>query len=134
MKGLKHFALAALVAAAACGGSDSTGLPNTTGGNPSGGNPTGGNPTGGSDTPVATTAVGVSDNSFTPANIVVAVGSTVTWTWTAGSSAHNVTFGDGTQSGDKSSGATYTRTFSTAGSFNYTCPLHAGMNGTVKVN
>ena len=42
------------------------------------------------------------------------------------------TFVDGTHSADIKSG-TFTRTFTTAGTFTYTCTLHAGMNGTVTV-
>ena len=69
---------------------------------------------------------------FTPANIVVAVGTTVTWTWSPNVTTHNVVFSDGAKSPDQSAG-TFTRTFSAAGTFNYSCTLHSGMNGTVKV-
>jgi plastocyanin len=129
MKAIRNFAVAALIAAVACGGGGD--IPAVTG--TTGGNPGGGTPTGGSDSPQATNAVTVSDNIFTPTNIVVTAGTTVTWTWAAGSAAHNVTFADGAQSGDKTGGATYTRTFSTVGTFNYSCTIHPGMNGSVKV-
>jgi len=132
MKVLRNLTIAMLVAAAvACGGGDaSTGVSSNP---PTGGNPNPGNPSGGSDTPVATNQVGVADNVFSPVNIVISTGTTVTWTWAAGSTTHNVTFGDGNNSGDKSTG-TFSRTFSTAGTFNYSCTLHSGMNGSVKVN
>jgi plastocyanin len=81
---------------------------------------------------VSTTSVAVRDNVFDPQNIQVARNATVTWTWAAGASAHNVTFTDGTHSSDIATGS-YTRTFATAGTFNYSCTLHAGMNGTVTV-
>jgi plastocyanin len=129
MKVLRNLTIAMLVAAASCGGDASTGVTTP----PTGGNQNPGTPSGGTDTPVATNQVGVSDNVFSPVSIVVTAGTTVTWTWAAGVAAHNVTFGDGTNSGDKSTG-TFSRTFSTAGTFNYSCTLHAGMNGTVKVN
>jgi plastocyanin len=130
MKVLRNLTIAMLVAAVACGGSDgSTGVTNP----PTGGNQNPGTPSGGNDTPVATNQVGVSDNTFSPASIVVSAGTTVTWTWAAGAAPHNVTFSDGNNSGDKSTG-TFSRTFSTAGTFNYSCTLHSGMNGTVKVN
>ena len=132
MRVLRNIAIAALVAAASCGGGDGGSVTNPTGGNPSGGNPSGGNPTGGTSDPVATNAVNVADNVFSPANIVVASGTTVTWSFT-GAATHNVTFGDGNNSGDKASG-TFSRTFSTAGTFNYSCTLHSGMSGSVKVN
>ena len=122
--------IAAVIAAAACGGGGSETVSGPTGGNPSGGNPSGG----GSTAPVSTNAVSVTDNSFTPQNIQVGAGTTVTWTWPSGVSLHNVTFTDGTQSGDKAAGATFSRTFSTAGTFNYSCTLHSGMNGSVRVN
>jgi plastocyanin len=128
MKILRNLTIATLVAAAACGGGGESSSVT----NPTGGNPTGGNPTGGSDNPQSTNAVAVGDNIFTPSNIVVAVGTTVTWTWSPNVAAHNVTFGDGSKSSDLTSG-TFTRTFSTAGTFNYTCTLHSGMNGSVKV-
>ena len=128
MRVMRNLAVATLVIAAACGGGASNSVTN-----PTGGNTGGGNPTGGSDAPVATNAVTVADNTFTPVNIVVASGSTVTWTWADGVSLHNVTFADGTRSTDRATG-TYARTFSTAGTFNYSCTLHGGMNGSVKVN
>jgi len=120
--------IAALVAAASCGGGGSSNSVT----NPTGGNPSGGNPGGGSDTPTATNAVAVGDNIFTPANIVVAVGTTVTWTWSPNVTTHNVVFSDGNKSPDQATG-TFSRTFSAAGTFNYSCTLHSGMNGTVKV-
>ena len=126
MYGFRYITIAALVAAAACGG----GGDSATG--PTGGNPTGGNPTGGTDSPTATNQVAVGDNIFTPANILVAVGATVTWTWGSNVSTHNVSFTDGSKSPDQASG-TFTRTFSTAGTFNYSCTLHSAMNGSVKV-
>jgi len=121
-------ALSALLVVAACGGSDSTSpTPGaTTGGSP-GGN-TGGNPT-----PVASNAVTVNNDFFTAPAITVAVGTTVTWTWSPDAITHNVTFADGTTSGDKAANASYSRTFSTAGTFTYRCTIHSGMTGTVTV-
>jgi len=130
MKALRNITTAMLVAAAvACGGGGDS--PATVSG-PTNGNPNPGNPSGGTDTPVATNQVAVSDNIFTPASIQVSPGTTVTWTWAPNVAAHNVTFSDGNNSGDKSSG-TFSRTFSTAGTFNYSCTLHGGMTGAVKV-
>ena len=128
MNGIRNLMIATLVAAAACGGGGTSNSVT----NPTGGKPSGGNPGGGSDTPTASNAVAVGDNIFTPANIVVAVGTTVTWTWSPNVTTHNVVFSDGAKSPDQSAG-TFTRTFSAAGTFNYSCTLHSGMNGTVKV-
>src|SRR5215217_1741513 len=72
VKILQSLAAVALVAAAACGGGASNTVSGPTGGNPSGGNPSGGNP--GTTEPVPTNAVAVGDNTFSPVNIVVSVG------------------------------------------------------------
>ena len=82
--------------------------------------------------PKATDKVTVGNNVFSPADIQVSPGTTVTWTWAQDASDHNVTFNDGTGSGNKSSG-TFTRTFSSGGTFPYSCTLHPGMSGTVTV-
>ena len=83
-------------------------------------------------TPVSTDKVTVSDNQFSPANIQVSPGTTVTWTWAPNAADHNVSFADGATSGNKSSG-TFTRTFSSGGTFPYSCTLHPGMSGSVTV-
>lgn len=118
-----------LLAALACGGGG--GLYGNSG---SSNNPTSPNtpsPTPPS-TPQATDKVTVENNQFTPPDIQVSPGTTVTWTWSAGASTHNVTFSDGVTSNDRASGS-YTRTFATAGTFPYSCTLHPGMTGTVTV-
>jgi plastocyanin len=130
MKFFRCLAATALVVAASCGGGGGDYTSGPSGQNP-GGN-TGGQ-TGGSTSPVQTNAVTVSDNFYAPINAQVSVGTTVTWSWTSGASAHNVTFSDGQTSGDKTGGATYSRTFNAAGTFNYHCTLHPGMDGSVVV-
>jgi plastocyanin len=125
-------ALAALIVAAACGGASSTSpTPGGTTGGSSGG--AGGTTGGGNSTPVSTNAVTVNNDFFTPPAITVPVGTTVTWTWSQDAITHNVTFADGTTSGDKTANATYSRQFSSAGTFTYRCTIHAGMTGTVTV-
>lgn len=119
----------AVVTLAACGGGDST-SPSGTSSTPT--TPT--TPTTPSNTaPTQTNAVSVGDNFFSPSAIQVSPGTTVTWTWPSGTSTHNVTFSDGTTSGDKSAGSVFTRTFNSAGTFTYVCTLHGGMNGSVLV-
>lgn len=77
-------------------------------------------------------SIAVGDDFFDPKATTVPVGTTVTWSW-GGSASHNVTFDDGTKSATMASG-TYTRTFTTAGSYNYHCTIHgAAMSGTVSV-
>ncbi len=74
----------------------------------------------------------VGDNFFNPANQRVAVGGTVTWTWT-GQVIHNVTFPSGTNSVTQTSG-TFSRDFASAGAFDYLCTIHgAAMSGTIVV-
>jgi len=71
---------------------------------------------------------------FVPPSVTIAVGGTVRWTFQ--SVAHNVTFdgaaGAPTNISTKSN-TTDERTFNQAGTFNYACTLHGGMNGTVVV-
>jgi plastocyanin len=85
-------------------------------------------------TPVATTSVSMKNTAFSPADIVVPSGATVTWT-NDDNTSHNATF--------SSTAITSTETFATgsrsvvmpttAGTYSYTCTIHGGMNGTVKV-
>ena len=76
--------------------------------------------------------VAVSNNVFTPSALTVPVNSTVTWQWSSGGVAHNVTFATGPNSGDLTSGS-FPRTFSAAGTFPYSCTIHGaqGMTGVV---
>jgi plastocyanin len=116
------FPLAALVAA--CGGSDSTSPGTTTPG-------TGGTTT---PTPTVTTAVDMSGNKFTPNSIKVAPSATLTFTNSDGYN-HNVTFAGNaaTVISNWATGPKTTTAPATAGTYTYSCTLHAGMNGTVQV-
>jgi plastocyanin len=72
--------------------------------------------------------------AFKPAEVTVAVGDTVTWT-NNDSAGHDVT-GDDFKSGDPggiAQGDTFEHTFDQAGTFDYVCTVHPGMEGTVKV-
>jgi plastocyanin len=73
--------------------------------------------------------------TFSPASVKIATTGSVTWSF-PGPETHNVTF-DGTAPpggniGDKNSG-TESRNFVTAGTYNYHCTRHGGMNGSVIV-
>lgn len=83
--------------------------------------------------PVQTSSVQIGNNFFSPADVQVSPGTTVTWTWPSGVDIHNVSFDDGQASGNKSAGGSYSRTFNTTGTFKYQCTLHGGMNGSVLV-
>ena len=130
-------AMLGFVSLSACGGGSSGGYPTGSGGQ----NP----PPGGQQPPSSTTnAVTVENNRFNPATTTVSVGTTVTWTWDAcdddgygGRTCvdHNVTFdgGGGGGSATQSSG-TYTRQFSSLGTYSYRCTVHGpSMTGQVVV-
>lgn len=85
----------------------------------------------------ATAGVTVGNDFFDPTGVTIAQGGTVTWTWSAGSVTHNVTFdataGRPTDIPNRASGAV-PKTFTTAGTFNYHCTIHgASMSGAVTV-
>ena len=87
------------------------------------------------DKAVATNSVVVQDFAFSPANITVKKGTTVTWT-NQDSAAHTVTETDGKagpDSGDVAHGKAYSFTYDTVGTFNYNCSIHPEMTGTVTV-
>jgi len=83
-----------------------------------------------------TADVSLMNIAFNPASVTIVASGQVTWTWNDGALAHNVTFASATGApsncGTISSG-TCTRTFSTAGAFNYSCTIHPGMDGSVTV-
>ncbi len=82
---------------------------------------------------VAPGAVQAFDFGYRPATLTVAVGSTVTFTNT-GVAPHTFTDRAGRfDSGWVSTGQTWTRTFDTAGTYEYFCTLHPQMVGTVVV-
>ena len=72
--------------------------------------------------------------AFQPAEVTVGVGDTVTWT-NNDSVGHDVT-ADSFSSGDPGAmagGDTFEHTFEEAGTFDYVCTVHPGMEGTVVV-
>ncbi|WP_428309354.1 OmpA family protein [Hydrocarboniphaga sp.] len=79
----------------------------------------------------AVQTVTIKDFAYTPNTLTVPVGTTVTWTNDDGSN-HFVAFPD--QKSDRlKMGATYTRTFSSPGVYEYACTLHPEMKGKVVV-
>jgi plastocyanin len=84
--------------------------------------------------------VGQGGMKFTPANVMVQVGDTVQWVWdgighssTSGTPGHPDGLWD---SGILNTGATFSFTFTSAGTFNYYCTPHGaccGMVGSVTV-
>jgi len=71
-------------------------------------------------------------SSFTPTNITVAVGGTVTWT-NHDVTAHTTTNAAGLWNGALAPGSSFSRAFPTAGAFDYRCTIHPTMSGTITV-
>lgn len=115
-----------LIITAACGGGSLTESPPPGGGGGGGG--------GGGSTPVATTAVTIQGSAFSPPAIRVAPGAVVTWTNTDNIN-HNVNFSSSaiTDIPNWSAGAQTTTMPATAGTYGYSCTIHAGMSGSVQV-
>ena len=77
--------------------------------------------------------VDIVDLAFEPAEVTVTAGGSVTWTNT-GVAPHTATAEDGSfDSATLDSGATFTQTFETPGTFAYICQIHPDMRGTVDV-
>ena len=92
--------------------------------------------------PPAARTVAVTNNQFTPRNVTVLVGQSVSWVWGEGAVSHNVVPSDGVT--PASSGAPvsapqeYSFTFTVPGVYTYYCQVHGqasglGMAGTVTV-
>jgi plastocyanin len=109
------------------GGAETTEQP--AGGGGGGDDTAGGGGGGGGGTEVSEEGI-----AFKPAEVTVSAGDTVTWT-NNDSVAHDVT-ADSFSSGDPggmSPGDTFEHTFDEAGTFDYVCTVHPGMEGTVVV-
>ena len=87
----------------------------------------------GSPAAVAGDQVGIDNFAFAPATLTVKAGSTVTWT-NHDEEPHTVAATDGSfHSPGMGTGATFSHTFPTAGTFDYVCSIHPMMHGTVVV-
>lgn len=88
-----------------------------------------------STTSASTNSVTIENFAFSPANITVKKGTTVTWTNKDGAT-HDVTENDGQtgpNSGPLANGKSYSFTYTTAGTFKYHCSIHPDMTGIVTV-
>jgi plastocyanin len=95
-------------------------------------------PTEAGNGPVPTNQVSVEDFRFTPGQISVPQGSTVTWTW-AGQEPHDVVWASGgLPDSQLQTTGTHQVTMSASGEFVYYCSLHgtptSGMRGSVRVD
>ncbi len=81
-----------------------------------------------------TNEVFIKGMAFDPSTITVTAGTTITWTnkdpvtHTVSSTSNEF------DSGNITPNATFSHTFSTAGSYSYYCKIHTYMTATVKVN
>jgi plastocyanin len=78
-------------------------------------------------------AVTIKDFSFAPATVTISAGDSVTWL-NQGPTTHTATASDGSfDSGNLAKGKSYSKTFSSAGTFSYICKPHPFMKGKVVV-
>lgn len=122
-----RLALAAVVLAASfgCGSSYSS--------SPASPTPTPTTGGGGSPVSIVSGASTKTTTAYSPATINVAVGGSVTWTNNDNTTHTSSADGGAWNSGNIGPGASFTRTFPSAGSYNYHCAIHPGMIGTVVV-
>ena len=91
--------------------------------------PSGGQPAGNGNS----VQVAIKDYKFSPADITVSSGTTVTWT-NEDSAPHTVESSDKMLKSDElSQGDKYSYTFMKAGKVNYICGIHPSMKGSVTV-
>jgi plastocyanin len=77
--------------------------------------------------------INISEFKFDPATITVPIGTSVTWT-NQDSADHTVVADDGSwKSESLAKGATFSYTFTNAGTFTYICSIHPTMKGTIIV-
>ena len=89
-----------------------------------------------SSTSALTGSIDIKNMMFTPSQITVQKGGTVTWTnndTTTHTVVDDLSNVGGPNSGDIAPGATYSFTFNKTGSFQYHCSIHTSMRGTIVV-
>ncbi|WP_067861407.1 cupredoxin domain-containing protein [Nocardia shimofusensis] len=132
-RAIAALALTASTILAGCGSDDTDPAPATTATSVPG--PTGGRAEPSAPAAAAAVTVNVDDMAFSPGNVTVRVGDTVTWTF-ADSVPHSVQ-----GIGDKAMGINspilttgeWSYTFTVPGEYRYLCSLHPDMRGTVTV-
>jgi amicyanin len=78
--------------------------------------------------------VAISGFAFSPAELSIKAGDTVTWT-NEDSAPHTIISDSGNEIGSEtlSNGQTYSHTFNTAGTFDYHCSIHKSMKAKIIV-
>ena len=93
---------------------------------------------GAATTTAASTVKVVADSqkqgAYQPDPVTVQAGQSVTWTWEDQGNQHSVSADNGSfESCLQGAGATFTTTFTTAGTYAYHCSIHPQMKGSVTV-
>jgi len=84
--------------------------------------------------PVATNTITADDFAFAPSSITVKTGTAVTWK-NADNVAHAISDDGGGFNGSAiAAGASFTHTYTGAGTFPFHCSIHPSMTGTVTVS
>jgi len=116
-------------------GKNNSGNGSLYGGNNNSSQTSGSNTSANSNQPAAG-KVSIQNMLFTPSQITIAKGGTVTWT-NNDSTTHTVVDDlsnvGGPNSGDIAPGQSYSFTFNKTGSFQYHCSIHPSMRGTIVV-
>jgi plastocyanin len=120
---------AVLMFAIACGSGYST--PSTAPSPMPSPTPTPGGPS--SSVAISVGAASLGNRAYTPDDLNVAVGTTVTWMNTDSISHTSTSNATGWSSGIVAPGGQFSFAFQTAGTFPYHCTIHPGMVGTVVV-
>ena len=120
-----------LMLAIACGSSDSPSSPSAPSPAPSPAPAPAPGPASSVAIPAGAAALG--RGAYTPDELDVAVGTTVTWTNTDSVAHTSSSDGPEWDSGIVAPGGQFSRAFQTAGTFPYHCAIHPGMIGTVVV-
>ncbi len=78
--------------------------------------------------------VAIKDYAFTPSQLIIKAGQSVTWT-NNGQASHTITSNNGNELSSSviSPGQTYAHTFNTPGTYNYYCSIHPSMVGQIIV-
>lgn len=134
-KHLVAVAAAGALVLAGCSSSPPAAQPSVSFGSGAGGMPGMPGPPSGTGSPAAAAGdqVSIDNFAFAPATLTVKAGTTVMWT-NRDEEPHTVAASDGSfHSPGMGTGATYSHTFPTAGTFDYVCSIHPMMHGTVVV-
>jgi plastocyanin len=78
-------------------------------------------------------ASALTTNAYAPSPVRLALGSSVTWVNNDNTTHTSTADGGAWNSGAIAPGRTFTRTFTSTGSFPYHCTIHPGMVGTIEV-